>query len=813
MDRKLYEMMNWPEIEAIAYAECQNPEKLLGGHKVRGGYLIQAFWPDAVTMSVKADGRITEMEKTDESGWFAALFPDKKEMKYTLIREDKNGKQTEFLDPYSFTPRITNEQLGSLAAGNCENVWEILGNRVSVNGGHRGVTFAVWAPGAIGVSVVGEFNNYDRRVHQMERLGETDVYALFIPGVKAGEKYQYDISVRGGRRFRKTDPFAQENAGLPDPASLTGRPASYSWKVPAFHKTREKLYGEGRPTAVLAVNPDDFEAPAFVNIAKTLVPEVKKAGYSYVQFPLLTLHSRGGVGCISWFAPEPRWGSSRQLKEMVDAFHAAGIGVIADFPAAFIPDDPEGLISFAGSPLFEVSQTRIDAYAGVPLYTFDFGRAQVRMFLKNAALYQAQEFHLDGLRIGDIASMLYLDYGRNPGEWQPNLYGGNENMNAAAFLKSLNKRLHEAGGFVTVDDDSSAWRSSTGDTEESLGFDYKENRDLTAILEDFEKTDPLFRKGKYDRLSETMLYHYMENFELVFPEFKGQKAGPSEALPEQDEKQRSADLRAALGFIMTMPGTKRLSYFPQMEADAGWQKLTADFVKFYKNTPAFYELDQDEKGFSWVQADDGDQTVLIYERRDRHGKTFLAACSFTPVDREGYRFGTGRCGHYKVVFSTDEKQYGGAGEHIGETYDTGFEAFGGSDYSISVNLPGLSCTVFECIPYTKAELEDFRIRSEADKAKKQALREAEEAKKRQEQAEEAAAAAKKREEQTRIEAQKALKQAEEAAAEAEKRAEEAAKAAKKAAGQIEKIEKKETEDLKRLKEGKIPEAAGEETKA
>ncbi|MCI1380457.1 MAG: alpha amylase C-terminal domain-containing protein [Lachnospiraceae bacterium] len=800
MDRKLYELMNWPEIEAVEYAECRNPEKLLGGHLTRSGYLIQAFRPDAVSMSVRTEGKVIGMEKTDESGWFAALLPGKKEAAYALIREDRNGKQTEYEDPYAYAPKITNGQLGSLAAGNCENMWEILGNRVSVIGGHRGVTFAMWAPGAIGVSVVGDFNHFDRRISQMERLGETDVFALFIPGVKAGEKYGYEISMRGGRRIRKADPFARESAGLPDPLSIVGKPSSYSWKVPAFSAKREKLFGEGKPAAILCVNPDDFEKPAFETITKTFVGRVKEAGFSYVQFPPLTQRSRDGVGCISWFAVNPGWGDDRQLKEMVDAFHAAGIGVIAGFPAAFIPDDAEGLVSFNGSPLFETVRTRLDDYPGVPLFTFDYSRPQVCSFLKNAALYLAQEFHLDGLRFGDVASMLYLDYGKAPGEWQPNLYGGNENMNAAAFLKELNKRLHGIKGFVTLDDDTSAWRSSTGKTEESLGFDYKENRDFTGILQDFATTDPLFRKGKYDRLSETMLYHYMEDFELPFPSFGTGGGQPLAAFPEKDEEERRADLRALFGFFMTMPGIKSLPYFPELAGDEGWQKLTADFVKLYRDTPALHELDQDEKGFSWVQADDGDQTVLIYERRDKRGRTLLAACNFTPVQRDHYRFGIGRCGHFRVVLSTAGVQYGGKAEQTEQTYDTGFDAFGGSDYSLSVTLPGLSCTVFEFIPYTQFELENFRIRAEADKARKQALQEAETARERQKQAEEAAEQAREREKQTRIEAENALKQAKAAAAEAEKRAEETARAAEKAAGQIRQIELKEQEDLKKLKE-------------
>lgn len=801
MDRKLYELMNWPEIEAVEYAECKNPEKLLGGHMTRSGYLIQAFRPDAVSMHVKTGGNVIRMEKTDEAGWFAALLPGKKAAAYSLVREDRNGKQTEYEDPYAYTPKITNEQLGSLAAGNCENIWEILGNRLSVVGGHRGVTFAVWAPGAIGVSVVGDFNHYDRRISQMERLGETDVFALFIPGVKSGGKYGYEISMRGGRRIRKADPFARESAGLPDPLSLVGKPSSYSWKVPAFSAGRAKLHGEGKPVAVLSVNPDDFEKPAFETITKKLVGKVKEAGYSYVQFPVLTQHARDSVGCISWFALHPGWGDDRQMKAMVDAFHAAGIGVIAGFPAAFMPDDTEGLVNFTGAPLFEAFRTRIDAYPGVPLFTFDYSRPQVRSFLTNAALYLVQEYHLDGLRIGDVASMLYLDYGKEPGEWQPNLYGGNENMNAAAFLKELNGRLHEIDGFLTIDEDTSAWRSSTGQTEDSLGFDYKENRDFTGILQDFSETDPLFRKGKYDRLSETMLYHYMEDFELPFPAFvSGSDDLPLPAFPEKDPGQREADLRALFGFFMTMPGTKCVPYFPGTSSGAGWEALTADFLKLYRNTPALYELDQDEKGFSWVQADDGEQTVLIYERRDRRGRTLLAACNFTPVARRDYRFGIGRCGHFRVIFSTDDTRFGGEKDHEGETYDTGFEACGGADYSLSVTLPGLSCTVFEYIPYTKYELENFRIRAGADRARKQALAAAEAAKERQRQAEAAAAEARRREQQTRIEAEAAVKQAKETAAEAEKRAAETAAAAEKAAQQIREIERKEQEDLKKLQE-------------
>ena len=801
MDRKLYELMNWPEIEAVEYAECRNPGKLLGGHMTRGGYLIQAFRPDAVTMRVKTGGNVIEMEKTDEAGWFALLLPGKKSAVYSLIREDKNGKETEYEDPYAYAPKITNEQLGSLAAGNCENMWEILGNRHGVAGGHRGVTFAVWAPGAIGVSVIGDFNHYDRRLNQMERLGETDVFALFVPGVKSGEKYGYEISMRGGRRIRKADPFARESAGFPDPLSLVGKPASYSWKAPIFIAKREDLHGEGKPVAVLSVNPDDFEKPAFETIGRELPEKMKAAGYSYVQFPVLTQRSRDGVGCISWFALNPGWGNDRQLKTMVDAFHEAGIGVIAGFPAAFIPNDTEGLVNFTGAPLFEASRTRIDDYPGVPLFTFDYGRPQVCSFLKNAALYLVAEYHLDGLRFGDVASMLYLDYGREPGEWQPNMYGGNENMHAAAFLKDLNRRLHETAGFITVDEDTSAWRSSTGQTEDSLGFDYKENRDFKGILQDFAGTDPLFRKGKYDRLSETMLYHYMEDFELPFPDLVSDGDGLQlQAFPEKEMPQREADLRVMFGFFMTMPGTKCVPYSPELASDARWEALTADLIRLYRNTPALYELDQDEKGFSWVQADDGEQTVLIYERRDRHGKTLLTACNFTPVRRSDYRFGIGRCGHYRVIFSTDDTRYGGENDHAGETYDTGFDALGGADYSLSVTLPGLSCTIFEFMPYTEYELENFRIRAEADRARKQALREAETARDRQKQAEAAAAEAREREKQTRIEAQKALEQAEAAAAEAEKRARETAEAAEKAAQQIREIEIKEQEDLKKLQE-------------
>ncbi len=744
MNKKLYALMNWPEIEGVVYSEEEHPYSILGGKMTKDGFLIQVFRPDAVTVTAVWSGgrKKVELEKVDEGGFFAGLIPSSRKVKYTLIVENKNGRKFDFTDPYSFEVKLTDAQKRAFCSGSLKKPWELLGAHGMKVDGVEGVRFVTWAPEAVRVSVVGEFSGEQGRVLPMEKDEESGLFVLFVPGISETCEYQYEVKARGGAVVRKDDPYACDSEAF------------------AFHDEEwmaERANSDVQDDArsILTVEPaiQSGKVSFFQKLKKETLPAAVEYGFDsiFIRSPL-KYRSDAAKGNTAYLC-DSRFGTAKELKEFVDAAHQSGVSVLMDLNVAFITGDSEGLVNFDGAKAYEMFVTRTDKYPGELLFTPDFSKAPVRMYYKGAAAYWMSHFHIDGFRLADVATTLYLDYGKNPGEWIPNIYGGNENLYAISFYQEFNRAVHKVPGVITIAQEESAFSSSTGTTEESLGFDFKCNEDFTDNLLSFEMQDPLFRKGVYDKLSESMIYHYMEEFILPMKASDLKRNGADTlvlAMPEEDEALKELDAKLALSYLYTMPGKKLVEQGVTGLADGSVLKR---LNQMYKEIPAFSELDSYEEGFAWVCQNDAERTVLAYLRNDSKDNHYLVICNFTPVDRTGYRLGVPYSGSYKVIFDSANAKVEPSSE-----FKSHLCKWNHCEDYIDVDVSGLSCLVLSYRAFDEFEKEEIRIRQKAEEAKREALKEKEEARLLEEEAKrkaDAAHAAEEKAKQAALEAQKA----------------------------------------------------------
>ena len=744
MEQKLYDLMDWAGIEELVYSEASNPHAMLGPHLTEDGLLIQALVPTAAEISVKisSTGKKYPMELADEAGFFAALIPRKSKTPYTLEVTYDNGVTEELCDPYSFAPQYREEDLKKFAAGIHYTIYEKMGAHPMTIDGISGVYFSVWAPCAMRVSVVGDFNLWDGRRHQMRRLGEGDgsVFELFIPGLYEGEIYKYEIKTRAGEPMLKADPYANYAELRPNNASIVWDIDKYKWNDKSWMAQRAKTDTKDKPMNIYEVHlgswirketvkdetGQDLVGSEFYNyreLAPRLAEYVKDMGYTHVELmPVMEhpLDESWGYQVTGYYAPTSRYGAPEDFMYFMDYMHGQGIGVILDWVPAHFPRDAYGMAVFDGTCVYEHMDPRKGSHPHWGTLIYNYGRPGVTNFLIANALFWADKYHADGIRMDAVASMLYLDYGKNDGEWVPNIYGGNENLEAMEFLKHLNSVFKgRKDGTVIIAEESTAWPMITGDPKEGgLGFNYKWNMGWMNDFTNYMRCDPLFRKNNYGELTFSMLYAYSEDFVLVFShdEVVHGKGSMIGKMPGETLEKKAENLRAAYAFMMGHPGKKLLFMGQEYAQTAEWNegaslewelleypvhKNMQDYVKalnrLYREHPALYEMDYDPDGFEWINCSYQNESMIIFLRKSRKSEeTLLFICNFDNMEHEKFRVGVPFHGKYKEIFNTDAKDFGGEGRVNGRVKTSRKLEWDEKDDSIEVYIPPMSVSIYTC---------------------------------------------------------------------------------------------------------------------
>jgi 1,4-alpha-glucan branching enzyme len=691
-------------VERLLAARHHDPFDVLGRHPLPGGdILVRVFRPATVEVSLPEIGvwlvRAGETDLFEYRGPSAGL-PER----YRVRWRTDDGRVLEQVDAYCFPPQLDESQIGAFGAGRHWHSWWLLGAHVLSADGVTGTRFAVWAPEAERVSVVGDFNRWDGRCHPMRCRGSSGVWELFVPGLGEGEVYKYEIRNRwSGELLLKSDPYARLTELRPCTASVTAGPTGYQWGDAAWLSRRT---GEGwlhQPLSVYEVHlgswrrREDGGFLSYREIADQLAPYVAELGFTHVELLPVTEHpldESWGYQPSGYFAPTRRFGTPDDLRYFVDRLHRAGVGVILDWVPGHFPKDAHGLARFDGSPVYEYADTRKGEHAEWGTLVFNYDRNEVRSFLLSSAIYWLKEFHFDGLRVDAVASMLYLDYSRKAGEWSPNVHGGNENLEAAAFIRHLNELTHaECPGTITVAEESTAWPAVSRPTHHGgLGFSMKWNMGWMHDTLKYFDHDPIHRRFHHNLLNFGPIYAFTENFVLPLShdEVVHGKRSLLGRMPG-DDWQRFANLRLLYTFQWTYPGKKLLfmggEFAQPWEWDhrgslpwwllgegrhAGVRALVTDLNRLYREYRPLHRFDFESRGFQWLRWDDADSSVLTYLRRDEGGEV-VVALNFTPVPREGYRVGVPGDGSYREIFNSDSRFYGGgdvgnplplAAEHI-----------------------------------------------------------------------------------------------------------------------------------------------------
>ncbi|OYV47959.1 MAG: 1,4-alpha-glucan branching enzyme [Verrucomicrobia bacterium 21-51-4] len=648
------------------------------------GLVARAFIKNAVSCEVvedKVKGKSWPMEKLDAAGFFEGLLPDRdKVFKYRLRVEYAHGQIQEMYDPYGFLPTLSDEDLYLFNQGNHHRAYEKLGAQPKTCEGVWGVSFAVWAPSAQRVSVVGEFNHWDGRYHLMRSLGASGVWELFIPGLEAGVKYKFEIIGADAQLRLKADPYANFSEGPMQNASITWDLSGYEWKDNAWMEARAKKDWTKEPISVYEVHlgswrrvVEDANRPLnYREMAHQLADYVKQMGFTHVEFMPVMEHpflGSWGYQVTGFFAPTHRYGDPQDFMYLVDVLHQNGIGVLLDWVPAHFPRDSFALEFFDGTHLYEHADPRQGTQADWGTLVFNFGRHEVRNFLINSALAWFDRYHIDGLRVDAVAAMLYLDYSRNEGEWIPNAYGGKENIEALDFLRSVNGLVHHYyPGALMIAEESTSWSGVTrSETESGLGFDFKWNMGwMHDTLQYFEK-DPIYRKFHHNQITFGMLYQYSERFVQVFShdEVVHGKGSMLTKMSAMSIPEKSQALRALYGWMWGWPGKKCLFMGCEFGQSKEWQ----------------YDMSLDWHLLQYIDHE-GIQHVV----RDLN-----------------YRVGAPHEGYWREVINTDANVYGGSGQgNLGGVYSEQVP-FVGRPYSLNLTLPGMSTLIFKYQGATKAK--------------------------------------------------------------------------------------------------------------
>ena len=722
------------ELASLVQVEHRSPHQLLGLHPLGdgSGLVARAFLRDAAAVEVapthEKDKPRFKLKRIHEAGLFEGVTQGATSVyAYDLIITDHAGNTRRTRDAYSFLPTLGDLDLHLFNKGDDVRLYEKLGAQSRVVDGVWGTGFAVWAPNAQRVSVVGDFNGWDGRYHPLRLLGVSGVWELFIPGVGEGTHYKFEVKTADGAIVLKTDPFGFFFEAAPKNASIVWDNRKFAWTDSAWMEQRRQRNVLRAPMSVYEVHLGSWkkksiaESFSYREIAPDLVAYVKEMGFTHVELLPVSEHAyypSWGYQVTGFYSPTCRYGTPDDFQFLVNELHAAGIGVIVDWVPAHFPRDAWALARFDGTALYEHEDPRQGAHQDWGTLIFNFGRHEVKNFLTANALFWCERFHVDGLRVDAVASMLYLDYSRKEGEWVPNQYGGRENLEAIEFLKAANHLVHtECPGVVTIAEESTAWPLVTRPPYlGGLGFSLKWNMGWMHDTLHYFQRDPIHRKYHQNDLTFAMLYHHNENFLLPISHDevvhgKGSLAGKMPG----DDWQKFANLRAFVGYQWLFPGKKLIfmgSEFGQTRewsenAPLDWwllkegpyhegaRRFVADVNKLYTSEPALWEVDFDLEGFQWVDCSDSEKCILSFLRRTKDGaRTVLVVLNLSPVPRLRYRVGLPADGYWKEVLNSDSAIYAGSNQGNLGGVEADAYVVHGQPYSAAFTLPPLSVMVF-----------------------------------------------------------------------------------------------------------------------
>ncbi len=726
-------MLSKEEITAIVEGDHGNVFAVLGIHRNKGTkkVFIRAYQPFASSIEVidEKGESLGKMEKIDERGFFQINFDRTEDFVYHFRITNDKGHVYEAEDTYRFPATIGDIDEYLFAQGNHRDIYKKLGAHLLEIDGVKGVAFAVWAPNAKRVSVIGSFNNWDGRIDVMRKHINCGVWDIFIPGLVEGEYYKFEIKTQDNRILTKSDPMATFAEVRPNTASIVYDINHYQWNDGEWMKHRENSNTYDRPMSIYEVHLGSWrrkgdngsEFLTYREFAERLVPYVSNMGFTHVEFLPLCEHpldASWGYQITGLFAPTSRFGTPDDFRYMIDKFHQAGISVIMDWVPAHFPKDAHGLVEFDGTCLYEHSDPRKGEHKDWGTKIYNYGRTEVCNLLCASALYWLKEFHIDGLRVDAVASMLYLDYSRKQGEWVPNVYGGNENLEAIAFIRKMNEMVYtQTKGTITCAEESTAWPMvSRPVSAGGLGFGYKWNMGWMNDTLRYISHEPVHRKYHHGLLTFGLLYAFNENFILPIShdEVVHGKGSMLEKMPG-DEWQKFANLRAYYGFMWTHPGKKLLFMGNEFAQDWEWnseeslrwflldypmykgmQNCVRDLNLMYKGNEALYEEDFDSRGFEWIDHSNCDDSVISYIRKGHNPDDYLVVvCNFTPVVRHNYRIGVSEACSYQEIFNSDDKNYWGGGVRNEGPQQAQNLSVSGRPYSVELVLPPLSTIVLK----------------------------------------------------------------------------------------------------------------------
>ena len=724
---KLYDIFH------IVNGEHSDPHTVLGMHEMeedgRKAVVVRAFLPHAAGITVidYANKRKKyPMERLHADGFFEVTIADREEwFRYQLEYTDADGNTWRSYDPYSFSPTLSEFDRHLFGAGTHYEIYEKMGGRLMTHEGARGAAFSVWAPNAKAVSVIGDFNNWDARRSPMRRLGESGIWELFLPAAAEGDKYKFHVTQCDGRVVDKTDPYGVYAEVRPNNASVLYPLKRYKWKDRRWMTARRKYDFRAAPMNIYEVHLGSWKRAegnrflSYTELAEQLIPYVKEMGYTHIEMLPVEEHpfdGSWGYQVTGYYAPTSRYGSPDEFKQFVDACHQNGISVILDWVPAHFPKDDFALARFDGTALYEHQDPRLGEHIQWGTYIFNYGRKEVANFLLANALYWMDIFHIDGLRVDAVASLLRLDFCKEEGQWLPNVYGGSENLEAIEFLKHMNSVIAEREpGALMIAEDSTAWPGVTKKVEEGgLGFSLKWNMGWMNDFLSYIKLDPIYRKYHQNKLTFGMAYHYAENFVLVLShdEVVHTKSSMIGKMPG-DVWQSFANLRLSYGFMMGHPGKKLLFMGGEFAQYSEWsearsldwhllqytdhqemQAYVKELNHLYAEEPAFWAEDFDPNGFQWIECDDAESSIVSFVRRSQE-KELVFLCNFTPVVHRGFSLGVPQEGVYHERLNSDAARFGGSDVINAVPLQSRAEPAGRCPFRVELDVPPLGMVILE----------------------------------------------------------------------------------------------------------------------
>lgn len=732
MAEKVFTDVPAPALDSLVGGDHGSPFDVLGAHALgKSKIVIRALRPNAETLYFcdEANGKLLPMQKRRPEGLFEIVVNGAVDaLRYHFEAVTYRGKKETFADPYAFQLKIEELDLYLFREGKHLNAFEFLGAHITEIDGVAGTRFAVWAPNAYSVSVIGDFNEWDGRAHLMQAYADSGIWQLFIPNLEEGAIYRYRIrSHNQGYSADKTDPYGFYAERRPANASIVKSIDGYAWADSAWMNERGKNQALDRPMSTYEVHLGSWRRKAdgafytYRELADELVAYVRDLGYTHIELMPIAEHpldASWGYQVTGYFAPTSRYGTPQDFMYFVDVCHQNNIGVILDWVPAHFPKDGHALSYFDGTHLYEHADPRRGEHPDWGTLIFNYGRNEVRSFLISNALFWLKHYHIDGLRVDAVSSMLYLDFSRKSGEWLPNEFGGNENLDAVSFLREVNTVVHsDAPGAVVIAEESTAWAMVSRPVYiGGLGFTYKWNMGWMHDTLEYIKKDPVYRRYHHNKMTFSLLYAFNENFVLALSHDEvvhGKGSLIDKAAG--DWWQKFATLRLLVGYQYTHPGKKLLFmgqefgqwrewsetrgldwHLLDMPTHQGAQAWMRDLNHLYKAQPAFWQRDFDDQGFRWINADDADQSVFSYIRYAQDREDFLViVCNFTPVPYHHYRIGVPASGTYSELLNSDAKVYGGG--DIGNGGSVNSEAIPSHalDHSLALTVPPLAMVILK----------------------------------------------------------------------------------------------------------------------